>query len=148
LFVDVPSHHYLKVLYEKVLCPGSTFKMNQKPEWTFDQSLLLLRNDETSNNELHYTHTCHILMSHMPRTCFNYCCCYRKVQVTCAQSFTLWQHATIDITIIACSHHIYIWVLFFMHIPFMVNRTFNATPTERLQHCPSSAIVTIYRFYI
>jgi len=26
------------------------------------------------------------------------------------------------------------WVLFFAHIPFVVNRTFNATPTERLQH--------------
>ena len=28
----------------------------------------------------------------------------------------------------------YIWVLFFTHIPFVVNRTMNATPTERLQH--------------
>jgi len=27
-------------------------------------------------------------------------------------------------------------VLFFAHIPFVVNRTFNATPTERLQHMP------------
>jgi len=27
-----------------------------------------------------------------------------------------------------------IWVLFFMHIPFVMNRTMNATPTERLQH--------------
>jgi len=27
----------------------------------------------------------------------------------------------------------YIWVLFFAHIPFVVNRTFNITPTERLQ---------------
>jgi len=27
----------------------------------------------------------------------------------------------------------YIWVLFFTHIPFAVNHTFNATPTERLQ---------------
>jgi len=27
----------------------------------------------------------------------------------------------------------YTWVLFFAHIPFMVNHTFNATPTERLQ---------------
>jgi len=25
------------------------------------------------------------------------------------------------------------WVLLFMHIPFMVNRTFNAMPTERLK---------------
>jgi len=28
----------------------------------------------------------------------------------------------------------YISVLFFAHIPFVVNHTFNATPTERLQH--------------
>ena len=26
------------------------------------------------------------------------------------------------------------WVLLFMHIPFVVNRTFTTTPTERLQH--------------
>jgi len=36
------------------------------------------------------------------------------------------------ITIIACSRHVYI--LFFAHIPFVVNHTINATPTERLQH--------------
>jgi len=28
----------------------------------------------------------------------------------------------------------YILVLFFAHIPFVVNHTFNKTPTERLQH--------------
>jgi len=28
----------------------------------------------------------------------------------------------------------YMWVLFFAHIPFVVDRTFNVTPTERLQH--------------
>jgi len=32
-------------------------------------------------------------------------------------------------------HATYIWMLFFAHIPFVVNRTFNATPTrpKRLQ---------------
>jgi len=30
-------------------------------------------------------------------------------------------------------HATYIWVLFFAHIPFVVNRTFNATPMETLQ---------------
>ena len=30
----------------------------------------------------------------------------------------------------------YIWVLFFVHIQFVVNRTFNATPLERLQQHP------------
>jgi len=31
-----------------------------------------------------------------------------------------------------CSRHIHM-VLFFAHIPFVVNRAFNATPAERLQ---------------
>jgi len=36
-------------------------------------------------------------------------------------------------SIIACSRHIlYIWVLLFAHIPFVVSRTFNTTPTKRL----------------
>jgi len=69
-------------------------------------------------------------------------CCVRKARAASAQSFTLWQQATIEITcrdhsIIACSRHIYM-VLFFAHIPFVVNRTFNATPTERLQQYSSS----------
>jgi len=67
-----------------------------------------------------------------------HCNCYdRKARAACAQSFALWQQATIESTccdhsIIACLHHIYM-VLFFTHIPFVVNRTFNATPAERLQ---------------
>jgi len=41
-----------------------------------------------------------------------------------------------DHSIIACSHHIYMarWVLYFTHILFVVNRTFNSRPTEMLQH--------------
>jgi len=31
------------------------------------------------------------------------------------------------------THLWYIWVLFFMHNPLMVNHTFNAMPTEMLQ---------------
>ena len=63
-------------------------------------------------------------------------CCDRIARAACTQSFALWQQATIEFTrrdhsIIACSGHI--WVLFFAHIPFMVNHTFNAMPTERLQ---------------
>ena len=38
-----------------------------------------------------------------------------------------------DSSIIACSRHVYI-LLFFAHIPFVVNHAFNATPPERLQH--------------
>jgi len=67
---------------------------------------------------------------------FTYCCDGKARAAKCA-SFTLWQQATIEITrrdhsIIACSCNIYM-VLFFAHIPFVVNRTFNATPPERLQ---------------
>jgi len=35
-----------------------------------------------------------------------------------------------------------IWVLFFMHIPFVVNHTFKATPTERLQHYICQSILS------
>jgi len=36
----------------------------------------------------------------------------------------------------ACSHHRYV-VLFFAHIPFVVNRAFSATPAERFHQHPS-----------
>jgi len=55
-------------------------------------------------------------------------------------SFTLRQQATIEFTchnhsITACSHHVYMGVILCTHhILFVVNRTFNAMPTERLQH--------------
>ena len=49
------------------------------------------------------------------------------------QSFTLWQQATIEITPLLLVCVTYIRVLLFAHIPFVVNRTFNATPTKRLQ---------------
>ena len=63
----------------------------------------------------------------------------RKARAACAQSLTLWQQATTEITqrdhsITACSRHLHM-VLFFAHIPFVVNRAFNATPAERLQQC-------------
>ena len=67
----------------------------------------------------------------------HHCVAIRKARAACAQSFTLWQQATIEImrrnhSITACSCHVYI-LLFFAHILFMVNHTFNATPPERLQ---------------
>jgi len=73
----------------------------------------------------------------------------RKSRAACAQSFALWQQATIEITrhdhsIIACSRHIYV-VLFFAHIPFVVNHTFNATPAESLQHKESHKCNIYYR---
>jgi len=38
------------------------------------------------------------------------------------------------VTILLLVRATYIRVLFFAHIPFLVNRTFNATPIEVLQH--------------
>jgi len=43
------------------------------------------------------------------------------------------RHGMITLLLLVCAT--YIWVLFFAHILFLVNRTFNATATERLQHC-------------
>ena len=67
-------------------------------------------------------------------------CCDWKARAESVQSFTLWQQAIMEMTcydhsIIACTHHLYM-VLFFTHISFMMNRTFNATPPERLQQHP------------
>jgi len=90
-------------------------------------------------------------------------CCDRKSRAACAQSFALWQQATIEImrrnlssrtlVIMFNRSHVnisrattsqslllllacatYIMVLFFTHIPFVVIHTINATPPERLQH--------------
>jgi len=76
-----------------------------------------------------------------------YYCCDRKARAACAQSFALWEQATIEITgrdhsVIACSRHIYV-VLFFAHIPFVVNRAFSATPAEWLQHYQARACFII-----
>ena len=90
-------------------------------------------------------------------------CCDRKARAAYAQSFALWQQATIEFTchdhssrtlllrsvvhivsigraskprsLFYClfAPHICV-VLFFTHIPFVVNHTINATPPERLQH--------------
>jgi len=38
-----------------------------------------------------------------------------------------------EITLLLLVRATYIWVLFFAHIPFVVNRAFNAAPPERLQ---------------
>jgi len=61
---------------------------------------------------------------------FQYTVAIGKAWAACLQSFALWQQATIEFTChdhsIACSRHVYI-LLFFTHIPFVVNHTFNAT---------------------
>ena len=89
-------------------------------------------------------------------------CCDRKSRAACAQSFALWQQATIEFTCLDHSPRTLVvtfnrshariirdytprslyyclfaphicMVLFFTHIPFVVNHTINATPPERLQ---------------
>jgi len=72
---------------------------------------------------------------------------YPDSRATCAQSFAPQQQATIEITwrdhsVIACSRHMHIF-LFFVHIPFMVNHTINATPPERLQQHPLLVLFTM-----
>jgi len=65
-------------------------------------------------------------------------CCDRKSRAVCAQSFAPWQQATMRsclqslLLLLARAMYI-IKVLFFMHIPFVVNHTINTTPPERLQ---------------
>ena len=69
-------------------------------------------------------------------------CCDWKSRTACAQSFSLWQQTTIEITWRDHSYclfapYIYIYILFFFaHILFVVNHTFNATPLEMLQQHP------------
>jgi len=67
----------------------------------------------------------------------NGCVAIGKALAAHAQSFALWQQATIefachDHSTIAGSCHIYM-VFFSTHIPFVMNQTLNATPPERLQ---------------
>ena len=94
---------------------------------------------------------------------FSKFCCDRKSRAAYAQCFAMWQQATIEFTSqdhssrtllllsivdIVCITRDYTlrslyyclfaphvcMVLFFTHIPFMMNHTINATPPERLQH--------------
>ena len=49
-----------------------------------------------------------------------YYCCDWKAQASCAQSFTLWQQATIEImhrdhSLITCSRHLYMGVVLYTH---------------------------------
>jgi len=51
-------------VYDKVNFPGNRSKMNQKlHDWTFDQYLLLLCNDETDKNGLRHTRHLHVLIT-------------------------------------------------------------------------------------
>ena len=108
----------------------------------------------------------HSIENRVPRIRENHhwVCCDRKSRAACAQSFTPRQQATIEIMLATslcirlllrsivhmlispelprrnlsyyCLLALHIMVLFFTHIPFMVNHTINATPPERLQQHP------------
>ena len=58
--------------------------------------------------------------------------------MACAQNFAPWQQATIERScsqslLLLLARATYIMVLFFTHLPFVVNCTINATPPKRLQ---------------
>jgi len=59
-------------------------------------------------------------------------CCDQKAQTASAAS----NNRPDEITLLLLVHVTYICVLLFAHIPFVVNRTFNAISTERLQQRP------------
>ena len=42
-------------------------------------------------------------------------------------------HSIGTLLLLVRATYIWVWVLFFAHIPFVVNHIFSATPTERLQ---------------
>ena len=64
-------------------------------------------------------------------------CCDSNSWAASVQSFSLWQQTTIEIprcadSISPCWRHIYTWVLFFTHIPFVMNRTFQHNANREL----------------
>jgi len=115
----------LEKLYHAL--PSNT-PMSVEPECTFSSMVLFvtkLRN--WVNDEIMLWFSC-------------ISCCNWKARAVCVQSFTLWPQATMELTchdhsIIACSCHIYV-VLLFAHIPFVVNRAFRAMLANRLQQHP------------
>jgi len=61
------------------------------------------------------------------------CCYHQEIQSTVRQVRKHCYRSLTNITLLLLVHATYIWVLFFAYIPFVVNCTFNATPTQRLQ---------------
>jgi len=118
------SHYYAKMLLtyhdcnsqQTFLCYHILMQL-EIPSGMFAK----LHTEAASNNRDHAT-----------QSLFAYACRYvQSFTSQCRQSF----HVAISL-IIACSRHAYIMVLFFTHIPFVVNHTINATPPERLQQHP------------
>ena len=95
--------------------------------------------------------TVSIIMSTVTNQNVNYLRVLSRISVfIVTASFALWQQATIEFTrrdhsVIAFSRHAYM-VLFFAHIPFVVNRAFRATRAERLQHYQLHALGLLQAF--
>ena len=68
-------------------------------------------------------------------------CCNQKARAARAPSFTLAASNNRDDLTRSLNYCLFtphinnIWVSFYAHIPFVVNNTFNALPTDRLHHC-------------
>ena len=66
-------------------------------------------------------------------------CCYQKglngksTKLHTVTASNNRDHMSCSFYFSLCGPHIYIWVLFFTHITFVINRTCNTTLTERLQ---------------
>jgi len=83
-----------------------------------------LRTVAASNNRVHARK----LSSHM-------------VAIVFSRSYVnIGKAATLQSLLLLLARATHVMVLFFTHIPFVVNHTMNATPLERLQQCKSSAI--------
>ena len=54
------------------------------------------------------------------------------------------QDHSIGITLLLLVRAAYIWVLIFANIPFVMNRIFNATLTERLQQCIRAVLAALH----
>jgi len=72
----------------------------------------------------------------------------RHVRKTSSCGSKQQQRSPSEITLLLLVRATYTWVLFFAHILCVVNRTFNATPTERLQQEKSFYLLyVLYKAY-
>ena len=68
-------------------------------------------------------------------------CCDRKARKASHCGSKQQYRPPDEMTLLWLVRATYKWVLFFAHIPFVVNRTFNATSTERLQQSNNNILV-------
>jgi len=105
--------------YTPVQTNGKSYTI-QKLLGSIKMDKMAIRDDRIFHVTTH--HLCHyfyVSAGNEESKTFCYCC-DRKVRAACAQSFTLWQQATIEIirrdhSIIACSFHIYMGIILRTH---------------------------------